>query len=425
MSLPLAILLGAGSTAITAYAAYKKGEISEAEYRRATAAADELERKLKTLRPDETWENINPQLLTEVAKYSPDIAAFVEENAPQLVQEADSATEKRIQRQALQSYAAQAETGRDVISEAQQEQALFESDARAKARRNQLMESLRRQGALGSGAGLVAQLQGEQAEQQSAREQSLRAVQEAEQRRRQSLSQAASLSGQIRGQNINVESANVGTMNAYNQRLANARNLYNQYASGARNQAQMENQRREISRQSSNLQLANEYAKMNRLQSLAAKDRARQFDVDLVNKMSDVRGGAESARSKARAQQFGDYATALSTGIGTGLSAYSGLTAGAADAAKQSYWDAAGKGLTQGLSSAAAQRMAAPEPRYNLGVDYSSQPSNLVEEESSESFGSPQSSTARQYGLNIGDLDEDGNPILPGAAKRRKIREGR
>lgn len=330
MALPLAILLGAGSTAITAYAAYKKGEISEDEYRRAIAAADELERKLKTLRPDETWENINPQLLTEAAKYSPDIAAFVEENAPQLIQEADSATEKRIQRQALQSYAAQAETGRDVISEAQQEQALFESDARAKSRRNQLMESLRRQGALGSGAGLVAQLQGEQAEQQAAREQSLRAVQEAEQRRRQSLGQAASLAGQIRGQNVNVESANVGTMNAYNQRLANARNLYNQYTSGERNQAQQINQNREIARQSSNINTANEYARMNRMQALAAKDRARQFDVDLVNKMSDVRGGAESARSKARAQQFGDYATALSTGIGTGLSAYTAFKPGGA-----------------------------------------------------------------------------------------------
>ena len=324
----MSIIAGLASTGITALAAYKKGEISEAEYRRAIAAADELERKLKTLRPDETWENINPQLLTEAAKFSPDIAAFVEENAPQLIQEADSATEKRIQRQALQSYAAQAETGRDVISEAQQEQALFEADARAKSRRNQLMESLRRQGALGSGAGLVAQLQGEQAEQQAAREQSLRAVQEAEQRRRQSLSQAASLSGQIRGQNLNVESANVGTMNAYNQRLANARNLYNQYTSGERNQAQQINQNREIARQSSNINTANEYARMNRMQALAAKDRARQYDVDTTNKLFDVRGGAESARSKAKAQQYADYATAVTSGIGTGLSAYTAFKPG-------------------------------------------------------------------------------------------------
>lgn len=418
MALPLAILLGVGSTAITAYAAYKKGEISEAEYKRAVASANELERKLKTLRPDETWENINPQLLSEAAKYSPDIAAFVEENAPQLIQEAGSATEKRVQRQALQKLAAQAETGRDVISEAQQEQAQFETDARAKSRRNQLMESLRRQGALGSGAGLVAQLEGEQSDAQAAREQSLAAVQGAEQRRRESLGQAASLAGQIRGQNLNVESANVGTMNSFNQRLANARNLYNQYTSGERNQAQQINQNREIARQSSNINTANEYARMNRMQALAAKDRARQYDVDTTNKLFDVREGAEGKRSAGKAQQYADYATAVTSGLGTGLSAYSGLTAGAANAAKQSYFDAAGRGITEGLSSAAAQRMAAPEPRYNLGVDYSSQPSNLFEDESSKPI---DSSTAREYDLKIGDVDEDGNIILT----RRQLRQRR
>ena len=416
MALPLAIILGLGSTAINAYAAYKKGEISEAEYKRAVASANELERKLKTLRPDETWENINPQLLSEAAKYSPDIAAFVEENAPQLIQEAGSATEKRVQRQALQKLAAQAETGRDVISEAQQEQAQFETDARAKSRRNQLMESLRRQGALGSGAGLVAQLEGEQSDAQAAREQSLAAVQGAEQRRRESLGQAASLAGQIRGQNLNVESANVGTMNSFNQRLANARNLYNQYTSGERNQAQQLNQNREIARQSSNINTANEYARMNRMQALAAKDRARQYDVDTTNKLFDVREGAEGKRSAGKAQQVADYATAVTSGLGTGLSAYSALTSGAANAAKQSYFDAAGRGITEGLSSAAAQRIAAPEPRYNLGVDYPSQPSNLFEDESSKPV---DSSTAREYGLNIGGVDDDGNPILT----RRQLRQ--
>lgn len=405
MALPLAILLGVGSTAINAYAAYKKGEISEAEYRRATAAADELERKLKTLRPDDTWESINPQLLTEAAKYSPDIAGFVEENAPQLIQEADSATEKRIQRQALQSYAAQAETGRDVISEAQQEQALFEADARAKQRQRAVLQQMQRQGLAGSGAGLVAQLQGEQTEQQAAREQSLRAVQEAEQRRRQSLGQAASLAGQIRGQNVNVESANVGTMNAYNQRLANARNLYNQYASGARNQAQMENQRREISRQTSNLQLANEYAKMNRLQSLAAKDRARQFDVDLVNKMSDVRGGAESARSKARAQQFGDYATALSSGIGTGLSAYTAFKPGGA---KQLAQDAA-----EGVGYSATRSAFAPD------VDETRMPegeSNAL----AEAINSPQP-VDYDPAMNGEQVDQYGRPLPMNTATLRRL----
>jgi len=256
--LPFAIGAGVLSMGATLIAAYKKGEISEAEYKRAMAAADELERKLKTMRPDETWENIDPQLLSEAAKYSPDIAAFVQENAPQLIQEAESATEKRVQREALQKLAAQAETGRDVISEAQREEALFEVEANAKARRDRLMEALRRQGMLGSGEALVAQLQGEEDASRRARQESLRGVQEAEMRRRQALGQAASLAGQIRGQNVKVESANVGTMNTYNQRLANARNLYNQYASGERNRAQELNQQRQRETEKYNLGLSNE-----------------------------------------------------------------------------------------------------------------------------------------------------------------------
>jgi hypothetical protein len=350
------LLIGGVSFAANAFAAYKKGEISEAEYKKAVAAANELESKLRTMRPDETWEDINPQLLSEAAKYSPEVAAFVQENAPQLIQEPESDTEKRVQRQALQTLAAQAETGRDVISEAQREQALFETDARAKARQAQLMEALRRQGALGSGAGLVAQLQGEQEAARGAREEALRGTQEAEMRRRQALGQAASLAGQIRGQNIQVESANVGTMNAYNQRLANARNLYNQYASGERNEAQRINQARDISRQQSNLELANRYAMYNREQALAARERARQFDVNLANRMFDVRQGAEAGRVQAERERVGDYGTAITSGIGVGTSVYSGLSSAGAANAKADYLKALGTGAAQGGAQYATQR---------------------------------------------------------------------
>ena len=310
-----AIVSGLASTAVNAYAAYKKGEISEAEYRRAMQASQELESKLKSLRPNESWENINPELLSETAKFSPDIAAFVQENAPELIQEAGSATEKRVQREALQKYAAMSESGRDVISEAQREQALFESDARAKQRQRALMDALRRQGQLGSGAALQAQLSQEQAEAVNARQAALQGVQEAEMRRRQALDQAAGLAGQIRGQNLNVESANVGTMNAYNKRLANAKNMYNQYASGARNQAQMINQQREMERERYNLGLQNQYAMFNRQQRDAAKERARQYDVDRVTRMYDVREGNERNRSAGERQKYQDYATAINSGI--------------------------------------------------------------------------------------------------------------
>lgn len=355
--LPL-LAIGAGlvSFGINAYAAYKKGEISEAEYRRAMQASQELESKLKSLRPDDSWENINPELLSEAAKFSPDIAAFVQENAPELIQEAGSATEKRVQREALQKYAAMSESGRDVISEAQREQALFESDARAKQRQRALMDALRRQGQLGSGAALQAQLSQEQAEAVNARQAALQGVQEAEMRRRQALGQAANLAGQIRGQNLNVESANVGTMNAYNQRLANAKNMYNQYASNVRNQAQMINQQRELERERYNLGLRNQYAMFNRTQQEAARERARQYDVDRVNRMYDIREGAERNRSAGQMQKIGDYATAINTGIGTGMGVYS-MGMGGGGAGTSSLGQSMVNGLARGAAYQGGQQL--------------------------------------------------------------------
>lgn len=377
----LPLILAGGTFAATAFTAFRKGEISRQEYEQAIAAADELERKLKTLRPDETWESIDPQLLSEVAKFSPDIAAFVQENAPQLIQEPQSQTEKQVQREALQTLAAQAETGRDVISEAQREQALFEADARSKARRGQLMEALRRQGALGSGAGLVAQLQGEQEAARGAREEALRGTQEAEMRRRQALGQAATLAGQIRGQNLEVESANVGTMNSYNQRLANARNLYNQYASGERNRAQAINQQRDMDRARYNLELGNKYAMYNREQQLNAKERARQFDVDLATRMYGIRQGAEANRFQGERQFLSDMGTAVTSSLGTGMSAYGmGLQADQAAAAvgesasKKAYYDSllrsAGRGAVEGaaqkLGGATASSLYRPAPPQDI-----------------------------------------------------------
>jgi hypothetical protein len=324
MVLP-ALAVAGGTFLVNLKAAYDNNEISRQQYEEGLQALKEYERTMRNLRPDETWQDIKPELLQEMAKFSPEVAAFVQENAPELITEPQSQTERTVQREALQKYAAMAETGRDVISEAQREQALFEADARAKARREQLMGALRRQGQLGSGAGLVAQLQGEQEERQMARQAGLQGVQEAELRRRQALGQAASLAGQIRGQNLNVESANVGTMNAYNQRMANARNLYNQYAANTRNQAQAINQQREAQRMQYNLGLTNEAAKYNREQALAARERARAYDAALQSNLFNMRRGLESGKFDAERQLNANIATGLSSATSAGLSTYSGL----------------------------------------------------------------------------------------------------
>jgi len=351
----MALIAGGGNFAINAYMAYKKKEISEAEYKRAMEAARLLENQLKQLRPSDTWEDINPELLKEVAKFNPDVAAFVQENAPQLITEAESETEKRVQKEALQKYAAMSETGQDVISDAQREQALFEADARARARQQQLQDALRRKGQLGTGQARALQFQLEQDEAQNARQAALQGVQEAENRRRQSLNQAASMASNIRQGNLQVESANVGTMNAYNQRLANAQNLYNQYASNIRNQAQLTNQQREIERSQYNLGLTNQYNLYNRQQRELAKERARQFDENLLNRMYDIREGRETRRSQGEKEFLGDMGTAVTSSISTGIQ--TGLGASAAETNKE-----IATALKSKYSQPAASSLTSSEP---------------------------------------------------------------
>lgn len=393
MILETALLTGVLTAATNAYFAYQNGEISKEQYRQAVDAANALEKQLKSLRPDETWQNLDPQLLQKTAEFVPEIASFVEENAPQLIKEAGTEEQQRIQRQALRQYAAQAESGRDVISEAQREQALFEAGARSKQRQQLLQQRLKQQGLLGTGAALSAQLGIEQEEEQTARQSALQGVQEAEMRRRQALGQAASMAGQMREQSLQVESANVGTMNQYNQRLANARNLYNQYASGARNEAQLENQRREMQRQAANLQMANEYARYNREQAMAAKERARAYDVDVATKMHGIRSGAEQQKYEGQRATNAGYGSAITSGLGAGMSMYGGLSSAqaasaalGASASKQAYYDAllknmgqgAAYGIGQGLGSSTTQRY---QPRYNLGINTRIPPYRKLEDD--------------------------------------------
>lgn len=378
MAFPLiaSAVVGGGTFLINLNAAYENKEISRQEYEQSLKALEAFERQMRQLRPDETWENIEPKLLEEMAKYSPEIAGFVQENAPELISEPQSQTEKRVQREALQKYAAMAETGRDVISEAQREQALYEADAAAKERQRRLTEGMRQRGMLGTGAELAARLGAEQAAAATSRQEALQGVQQAEMRRRQALSQAATLAGQMRGENLQVESANVNTMNSFNQRLANAKNLYNQYAANTRNEAQAINQQREIQRQQTNLNLQNQYALMNRQQQLAATERAREFDANLATTLYKGRQGIESGRFDADRKFNADMATSLTSGMGAAIGTYTGLEG--LEIAKA---NAGMKAAAEGLTSQSITPSASRQP-MGLGVDYS----NLTSSEPQESL---------------------------------------
>jgi len=187
---------------------------------------------------------ITPQEFKIVGQYTPQVAQYVQEQAPQLLQasSADQLAAKDAQRQALSQMIEQARSGKDVIADIQRARAAREASSQAASNRASLDEVMQRRGmAPGSGLQYAAALQGNAAAAQNQSAQDENALMAAEQRRQNAGSQAANLGGQIFNRDLNVEQQNAQAINDFNRRIAESRQNYGQYAANLGNQAQQYN----------------------------------------------------------------------------------------------------------------------------------------------------------------------------------------
>lgn len=278
MVLPIAIIAGAAAVTMlsSAYAAYKTGKISKEQLGAAKTAAKKYEDSLEA--PPGTAPAFTPEEFAQIQKYAPEIPQYIQETQPQMITEAGSQTEIRAQKEGLSDLRSRVMSGKDVISDAQQEEALFNADAQAKGRREQLLQSLASRGLSGSGQDILAQVDSSQQAQQNARQQSLDAAKGAEQRRVNALGQMTTLASNVRGQNRQTEQTNVDIMNSYNQRLASGQNQYNQNVANTNNTAQRMNIENEAQINGQNVNLRNASGLRNMQAQVQAKDDVRNFN---------------------------------------------------------------------------------------------------------------------------------------------------
>jgi len=332
MAVPVVLGIMAVTAIATAYAAYKKGEISKEEYERNKQLGQEMEAKLKA--PPGMAEPFTPEEYAFAQKYNPQIAAYVEENRPELVTESGSQTEKRMQRNALSKYSNLAETGTDVIADAQREEALFDADAQDKARRNQIVQNMANRGLGGSGQDMLAQMQSSQDSAVNARSASLDAVKQAEARRLGALDKMAGLAGNVRGQNFQVEQNNANVMNAFNQRLSSSKNQYNQNAADTQNRAQQFNIENEQRVNAANTGLRNQSNLSNLTREEDAKQRLLDFQNNMATGNYDRAADLNAMKSRNDREGVADKAQVLTSTAAAGANAYSSeRTADAADRA--------------------------------------------------------------------------------------------
>jgi len=167
---------------------------------------------------------LSPEDLKMVGKYTPELAPYIAEQNPELIKQSGEALQGRqAQKTALQKYMQMGETGDDAISAQETAMAQRRAGADAKSRLDALQQSFARRGQGGAGLQMASQLAASQGSSDMQAQAQMQAAADAQRRRLAALASGAQLGGQIYGQEMDLAQANTGIINNFNQRMASAR----------------------------------------------------------------------------------------------------------------------------------------------------------------------------------------------------------
>jgi len=280
--------------------------------------------------PEARPEYFTPEVYEYLQEYDPEIAQYVRERDPRMVALTSPEAQRASQaeQQVLQSLMDRSREGTDVMAEIQRARGMREAAGTMASQAATLQQQLQRQGQQGGLAAYGAALQ----QQQGAGQQAALAAEQAAlaglQERGSALQQAGTLSGRQLGRELDIEQANVGAINAFNQRLAQSQREQLQSAAELRNKAQLFNlgERQRIAEQNIQSQAAardrqmqfaqqqyqNELAKLGRQSTQTGTDvRSRYQQAQDRNRMyqgiGDVASTAVYQYNKPQAQQRPQY----------------------------------------------------------------------------------------------------------------------
>lgn len=181
---------------------------------------------------------LRPEDMKLVSKYVPEVAPYVAEAAPQLVERtAGGKTALDAQMKALEKYQQIGESGSDPIFEAQQAQAARRAQGDAQSRQASILQDFARRGQGGSGLNLAAQLGGSADAMDRAAQAGQQGAADAYTRRLQALSAGAGLAGDIGREDVSLQSRNAGIINDFNERTSKGRQAWEQSRAGAMSDA--------------------------------------------------------------------------------------------------------------------------------------------------------------------------------------------
>jgi len=286
---------------------------------------NELKKLAAAIRePDFDVSTIPPAQLKVLEQYSPQIASFVPEKPPELVQAMSMGAQKGrgAQSRALEQFEQISQEGTDPLLEMARARALRDAAAASGSAIATSNQNMAQRGMTpGGGLNYAAQLSQAAGAQDALANAGQSAAADQYQRRMAAMGSAADLGSRIRSEDVALESGNLGTLNDYNRRIADMGNQYNQYASGLQNQARQFNIGQNQTTANANVENAYNNRIMNRNY---ANDRAQQAYGNKLDKL-----GVQTGQGRAQMTQNQQTAATMNQGIQgltdaatTGLMAY-------------------------------------------------------------------------------------------------------
>ena len=269
--------------------------------------------------PPETAQALVLEKFKSAGLMTPELESYIQAGPSQVAGITEDPLLKQKQMSALELLSQRATGGLNPEDRAKYNELREQAAKEQNAKQQQIIQNYQARGMGGSGAEIMAALQGEQsgANQMSQAGDQIAAT--ASQNALQAALQSGQLGGQIRQQDFNVNQAKgsaadeMNRFNVQNRTTQQARNV------AAQNQGQMVNLSNNQNLANANTQMAN--------QETARQNQARLNDYNNKFKLAQARAGvygAQSADFAARGQKTADQGTAIGSIVGQGLGAAMG-----------------------------------------------------------------------------------------------------
>lgn len=250
---------------------------------------------------------LTPQEYTLLNQYAPQVAAFVQQQAPQLLSNIQGPGQQA-QTEALQGLQGLATTGTSAADQAAYQSANISADQAMRSNRANAISLLNSRGLGNSGASLNADLSTGIAAAEQQRQASLQQAANSSQLKAQALSNLGSLGTNVAQQQIGEQEYNSNTLNQYNQLLANRLQQYQQYAADTQNQAQQFNQAQAQNISNQNVNTANQFATYNRTNQINEATNTAQSANQQLQTIAGIQSGS-NAQALGAANALGQSET--------------------------------------------------------------------------------------------------------------------